>query len=146
MNLAVRQAEASDVPAIRALLADAGLPVADVGAQTAAWFVLAMEGGALIGTAAVEPCGSFGLLRSLAVRPDRRGRGVGQRLVAECESRADAAKLRGLYLLTTTARHYLAALGYDELERWELPESVRETEQYRTLCPKTAVAMMKRLR
>ena len=56
------------------------------------------------------------------------------------------AKLRGLHLLTTTARHFFGALGYDELEHWGLPESIRETEEYRVLCPRTAVAMMKRLR
>ena len=141
-----RQAEASDVAAIRALLAAANLPTADLTARRAPWFLLAVEGDAAIGTVAVEPCGGFGLLRSLAVRPDRHGAGIARRLVAEAEERADQARLRGLYLLTTTARHFFAALGYDELEHWELPEAIRDTEEYRTLCPKSAVAMMKRLR
>jgi amino-acid N-acetyltransferase len=141
-----RQAEAGDLSAIRALLKAASLPTADITAQTAPWFLLAIEGDAMIGTAAVEPCGSFGLLRSLAVRPEARGQGIARRLVTACETRAEGARLRGLYLLTTTARHFFSALGYDELEHWELPEAIRGTEQYRTLCPRTAVAMMKRLR
>jgi amino-acid N-acetyltransferase len=141
-----RQAEAGDVSAIRALLKAASLPTADLSVQTAPQFLLAVEGDVVVGTGAVEPCGGFGLLRSLAVQPAQRGKGIGRRLVAECEARATQARLRGLYLLTTTARHFFSALGYDELEHWELPEAIRGTEEYRTLCPKTAVAMMKRLR
>lgn len=141
-----RAAGASDIAAIRALLEAASLPTADLSTRSAPWFLLAVEGDRVVGTVAVEACGSFGLLRSLAVRQDRRGQGIGRRLVTESEARADQARLCGLYLLTTTARHFFAALGYDELERWELPESIRETLEYRVLCPETAVAMMKRLR
>jgi hypothetical protein len=36
--------------------------------------------------------------------------------------------------------------SYNELEHCELPGAIRETEESCTLCPKTAVAMMKRLR
>jgi amino-acid N-acetyltransferase len=145
-QVVTRQAEASEAAAIRALLAAGSLPTADITARSAPWFLLAVEGDGVIGTVAVEPCGSFGLLRSLAVRPEQRGQGIGRRLVAEAEERAEEARLHGLYLLTTTARHFFAALGYDELEHWELPEAIRDTEEYRALCPKTATAMMKRLR
>jgi amino-acid N-acetyltransferase len=145
-DIVARQAQAGDVSAICALLVAASLPTADITAQTAPWFLLAVDGDVVVGTAAVEPCGSFGLVRSLAVRPDRRGQGIGRHLVTECEARADEARLRGLYLLTTTAEPFFRAVGYDELEHWELPESIRDTEEYRSLCPETATAMMKRLR
>lgn len=143
--VATRRAEAGDLPAIRALLGATGLPAADITAWSAPWFLLAVEGDVVVGTAAVEPCGSFGLLRSLAVRPDRRGQGIGRHLVAACEARADEARLRGLYLLTTTARHFFRALDYDDLEHWELPEAIRETTEYDSAC-RGSKAMMKRLR
>lgn len=143
--VATRRAEAGDLPAIRALLGATGLPTADITAWSAPWFLLAVEGDVVVGTAAVEPCGSFGLLRSLAVRPDRRGQGIGRHLVAACEARADEARLRGLYLLTTTAGHFFRALDYDDLEHWELPEAIRETKEYDSAC-RGSKAMMKRLR
>lgn len=143
--VATRRAEAGDLPAIRALLGATGLPTADITAWSAPWFLLAVEGDVVVGTAAVEPCGSFGLLRSLAVRPDRRGQGIGRHLVAACEARADEARLRGLYLLTTTARHFFRALDYDDLEHWELPEAIRETKEYDS-ARRGSKAMMKRLR
>lgn len=145
-TILTRQAQAKDAPAIHALLHAAGLPTADAAAASARWFLVAMDADLAVGTVALEPCGSFGLLRSLAVRADRRAEGIGRHLVAACEARADALRLRGLYLLTAAARHFFAALGYDELEHWELPEVIRDTAEYRTHCPPGTVAMMKRLR
>jgi amino-acid N-acetyltransferase len=140
----LRPAEVADIAEIRSLLAGTNLPTADITETRAPWFIVAAEGDLLIGTVAVEPCGSFGLLRSLAVRPQARGRGIGRRLVAATEANATRAGLRGLYLLTAWAGRFFEGLGYDELERWELPEPVRLTAEFRSLCPKTAIAMMKR--
>ena len=144
-SIVLRQAETSEIAEIRALLAAAYLPVADANDSHVPCFLVAAETHGIIGTVAVEPCGGYGLLRSLAVRPEARGRGIGRRLVTECETRARQTGLRGLYLLTTTAERFFGTLGYDELERWELPESVRRTEAFRSLCPESAIAMMKRL-
>ncbi|HQR53350.1 MAG TPA: GNAT family N-acetyltransferase [Burkholderiales bacterium] len=144
-SVVIRQAEAGDAAAIASLLQAAGLP-AGIATGTVPWFSIALEGDEAVGTVAVEPCGGFGLLRSLAVHADRRGAGIGCSLVAECEARADAARLRGLYLLTTTARHFFRARGYDDLEHWELPEVIRDTAEYRTQSARGAVALMKRLR
>ena len=57
----------ADLPAIRALLAAAGLPVADLAATPPADFWGCREGTALIGVIGLEPYGSVALLRSLAV-------------------------------------------------------------------------------
>jgi len=142
----VRQAAPTDLPAIRALLDANGLPAADLSDKHAPWFLVATAHDAIIGSVAVEPCGSFGLLRSLAVYATARGQGVARRLVEAIEARAEGERLRGLYLLTTSGETFFARLGYARLERWELPESIRRTEAFRSLCPDTAMAMMKRLR
>jgi amino-acid N-acetyltransferase len=141
----VRQASSSDLPAIRALLEATGLPTADLADMQIPWFLVAAAPQGIIGSAAVEPCGGFGLLRSLSVHATARGQGVARSLVEAVEAQARSEDLRGLYLLTNIGETFFARLGYMELERWELPESIRRTRAYRELCPQTARAMMKRL-
>ena len=82
----------ADLPAIRALLAAAGLPVADLAATPPADFWGCREGTALIGVIGLEPYGSVALLRSLAVAPDGQGQGLGTALLAHAER---AARRRG---------------------------------------------------
>ena len=46
-----------------------------------------------------------------------------------------------LYLLTTDADRYFAALGFKRIERSEAPAQIQATTQFRSLCPKSAVCM-----
>ena len=90
-----------------------------------------------------EASGCCGPSRCVRRRADKASLGGSSPRVKHAPT---GARLRGLYLLTTTAEPFFRAVGYDELEHWELPESIRDTEEYRSLCPETATAMMKRLR
>ncbi len=76
--VAIRASAREDDDAIRAFLQAAGLPAADVetGRQE---YLLAEEGGRLVGTVGLERVGQDGLSRSLAVAPERRGRGLAAR-------------------------------------------------------------------
>jgi amino-acid N-acetyltransferase len=60
----------ADLPTVRARLAAAGLPVADLPAAHLDDFWGCREGTALIGVIGLEPYGAVALLRSLAVAPD----------------------------------------------------------------------------
>ncbi len=75
-------------------------------------FLLAVDGGRLIGAIGVEPHGSDGLLRSLVVDPNWRGHGVGSALVQAAEEGARTSGLRSLWLLTTDASEYFTRHGY----------------------------------
>lgn len=94
---------------------------------------------------AVEPYGGAGLLRSLAVAPEARGRGLGVRLVDAAEARARADGLGALYLLTTTAAPFFEARGYALVDRTEVPEPVRQSAEFASVCPSTAASLGKRL-
>lgn len=98
-----------------------------------------------VGCVGLERHGDVGLLRSLAVRPDRRGEGLGSDLVAAIEREASARGLGELYLLTTDAAEFFAALGYERVRRESVPEAIRESEEFADLCPDSAVAMRTRL-
>lgn len=129
----------------RALLEEAALPVADLRPAALPEFFAAWDEGHLVGVVAVEPLGREGLLRSLAVRPESRGRGTGRRLVAVAEAHARERGMQALYLLTTTAEGFFSRAGYRRVSRAEAPDSVRGTAEFRTVCPATATLMGKRV-
>lgn len=132
-------------PEIRALLVDSGLPVADLDAS-AIDFIVAADGGGILGVVGVEPFDDAGLLRSLAVRGAMRGTGAGLALVRAAESHARSLGLARLVLLTQTAAPFFSRQGYDTIERHAAPSSVQGSAEFRSICPASATCMIKHLR
>jgi amino-acid N-acetyltransferase len=131
--------------AAKALLTAAGLPTADLAAEHFAHFIAvgpAYAPEALIG---LQPYGDVALLRSLVVSPTTRGKGYGGALVAEIEAYAQQLGVRELYLLTNSAEAFFSRRGYSSLERADVPEAIRQTAEFSSLCPASAVCMHKRI-
>src|ERR1700757_4607558 len=107
----VRRGNASDLPAIAALLEHSGLPTADLksSAELQTWLVETGEG--VIGVIALERFGSEALLRSLVVVAAYRKLGIGRRLVSQVEDSARCEGLKRLVLLTETAEPFFRSLG-----------------------------------
>jgi len=126
------------------MLANAGLPTADLGTSDLQLWLLE-AGGALVGVIALERFGSEALLRSLAVAPAHRKRGVGRRLVARLEEDARAAGVRRLVLLTETAETFFRSLDYRVIDRSSVGEAPRQSAEFRSLCPVSAICMSKTL-
>lgn len=140
-----RLAQPDDFPAIISLLAACHLPTDDLNVAGINNFLVAISGNTLVGVCGLEVFGTAGLPRSLAVEPEWRGRGIGERLVAENERRARDAGVGVLYLLTTTAETYLQRLGYENVLRDTVPEAIAAHAQFRGLCPASAKCLGKRL-
>ncbi len=144
----LRPARADDLAAIERLLTASSLPLAGV-AEALPSFVVAeiatRDGSDLVGVAGLEVCCDNALLRSVAVRPEWRARGVGRALVTRVIAEAEARGIRALYLLTTTAEHYFPSFGFRTIARDEVPRDVRETEEFRSACPASATVMCCRL-
>jgi amino-acid N-acetyltransferase len=138
--LEIRPAKARDFEEVRALLGLAGLPTADVADDAGAYF-LAVRAAELLGCVGLERHGNFGLLRSLAVTPDARGQGVGAALIRTVLEAARSQEVRALYLLTTTAAEYFPRVGFQEIDRTQVPASVRASSEFASLCPSTATVM-----
>jgi len=139
----LRPARPTDLSAIEQLLRGSQLPLAGV-AEAIPGFVVAEYEGDIVGTAALEVCCHNALLRSVAVTPEWRSRGLGRALVTRVIADAEARGLRALYLLTTTAEHYFPSFGFREIRRDQVPAEVRETEEFRSACPASAVAMCRK--
>ncbi|MGE0439344.1 MAG: arsenic resistance N-acetyltransferase ArsN2 [Gemmatimonadales bacterium] len=142
--VSIGPAGAEDFGAVTALLTANALPVADLHPPLAD-FLLAREGGRVIGTIGLERYGAAGLLRSLAVDPDRRSHGIGGRLVTALEAHAAATGIGTLYLLTTTAADYFARRRYEVIGRDLAPEAVRRSAEFAALCPASAVCLRRAL-
>lgn len=136
----IRQALPTEWDAIAALLTTAQLPL-DGAHELADRFLVAEAGGELLGCAVVESFGSAGLLRSVGVVPTRRSRGVGHALVTDLIASSRNGGLGALYLLTTTADRYFSRLGFEVIERADVPESLRDSVEFRSACPASATVM-----
>lgn len=143
--IVIRPAVPEDLSPVLDLLAAAILPRAGVEEQFGDGYAVAEEAGRVVGAAGVERYGSHGLLRSVVVDADRRGRGIGEALVRDRLAWADAAGIEALYLLTTTTPGFFARLGFEEIERSWAPATVQASAEFASLCPSDAVAMALRL-
>lgn len=139
-SVTLRAAVNEDLGAIEQLLLASDLPVAGV-AEALRDFIVAESLEQLVGVAGLEVCGEHGLLRSTAVLPSWRDRGLGRQLIERIIADAEAHGLRSLYLLTTTAERYFPSFGFVLTTREAVPASVRETAEFRDACPASATVM-----
>lgn len=134
------------VPAIASLLSESGLPIDDLLAQDLSLFRVLMTGDHLNAVGGLERCGNSALIRSIATSADMRGRGIAGELVDELERLAAEEGFDSLYLLTESAERYFGARGYAIVDRKDVPESIRDSRQFSSLCPDSATVMCKPLR
>lgn len=144
-DASLRPAGLKDLPRVEKLLTDSKLPLDGV-KESLQDFVVAEAGGDIVGVAGLEVCCDDALLRSVAVRPEWRSKGVGRALVHRAIAEAESRGLRALYLLTTTAEHYFPSFGFTKVDRAAIPEPVRATKEFTQACPASAIAMARALR
>jgi amino-acid N-acetyltransferase len=147
----VRRAEPRDADTVVALVAGAGLPVDGVldgaggsAGESASEFFVAVRAAEIVGCCGLEVYGGDALLRSLAVAEGERGRGTGARLVERALSEARRLGLESVTLLTTSASGYFPRFGFREVGREDVPAGVRESGEFRGVCPSTATVMILR--
>lgn len=138
----------ADSPGIRekiiALLQQNHLPVSDIGEHTLL-FAFTDDNDSLIGSAGLEIFDRIALVRSISVQPSQQHSGLGSIIIKELENIAREKSITDLYLLTTTADKFFSRQGYSVVKRNELPESIRKTSEFTSVCPASAIAMKKAL-
>ncbi|MEM1402778.1 MAG: arsenic resistance N-acetyltransferase ArsN2 [Pseudomonadota bacterium] len=130
---------------ITALLESSGLPTDDLQTLDLSLFRVVVSEGQLEAVGGLERLGCLALLRSLATVEGARSRGLGRQLVKELLALAQAEGVEEVYLLTESAEQYFSSLGFREIDRAFVPQGIKESEQFSSLCPGTATVMMKQL-
>lgn len=135
-----RTAEKKDLAEIKEILKQSNLPTEDCDSHVDN-FIVAEQERKIIGTGGIEIYGALGLVRSIVVIPEYRGKGISREILTILESRAYDRGVNILYLLTETAEEYFKNLGFSVKNRLETPEAIVNTKQFSNLCPSTAKVM-----
>jgi amino-acid N-acetyltransferase len=142
--LSLRDAQPADLPDVLALLGRAHLPTAGV-EDTLPHFVIAEDGGRIVGAVGLELYGASALLRSAAVEESWRGYGVGRTLIDRALKIARDRGVTDVFLLTTTAEHYFPRFGFSCVSRESVAPEVQGSIEFKEACPASAVVMRKSL-
>ena len=137
----IRSARHSDLQAVEALLTRCKLPVEGLPDFFDIGYCVFEIGDQIAGSAGMEIYSSFGLLRSVAVSEELRGKRIAEQLI---RNRLQFARNRGLshvYLLTTTADSYFVRFAFQKLLRSQLPAAIRESKEFSSICPDSAIVM-----
>jgi amino-acid N-acetyltransferase len=134
-------ARESDWEQLVGLLASSGLPAEGLEEHLPTTLVV-REGGRILGSVALEMYGSDALLRSLAVSAECRGRGLGRRLAVSALDLAGSLGAARVYLLTETAASFFRRIGFRDVPRSDVPERLRGSLEFASLCPLAAEVLM----
>lgn len=141
----IRWAAPADLAPVLALLTESGLITSGV-AEHIAGFLVAEDGGRVVGSAGVEIYGDAALLRSVAVAPSRRGQGLGARLVGDALAAARGNGARTIALLTEDAGPFFRRFGFSESARERLDPRLLASSQLTDPSCATALIMSMELR
>lgn len=140
LKIAVTDAERQSAIAI---LQSHNLPTADIDEDKLLYVLQRAE--KIIGTAGLEIFDDCALLRSVSVLNDEKGKGYGRIINSEIENFAKESGINCMYLLTTTAKDFFDRQGYCVIKREDAPETIRQTGEFLSLCPASAILMKKRI-
>ena len=140
----IRAATATELVPVLDLLERCALPVMGLSDHVDTLLV-ADNGTRVVGSAALELHGDNALLRSVAVDASARGKGLGQRLTLAALDLARSRGTRDVFLLTTTAETFFFRFGFEPAERTNVPDAVRQSVEFTSACPASAVVLRKHL-
>ncbi len=130
-----------EVEDVRSLLKRSHLPTEGID-ELGPNLIAAIVAGRVVGASGLEIHGSDGLLRSVVVADEWRGRGLGGELVRRTIDSATRQGLGNVYLLTEGAAEYFEAYGFTSIDRSAVTGHVVESAEFSHLCPSSAVAMI----
>lgn len=142
--MTIRSGTEADFDAIRHLLEADALPTSDLSPQSMGDFLVVSTSDEIVGCVGLERHETLGLLRSLVVARSERGKQLGKHLTDAALKRAQQRNIETVFLLTNTARDFFANRGFEVVDRRDVPNAIRGTSEFSSLCPASATVMARR--
>lgn len=128
-NLAVRKPEVEEAQAIHDLIAQYARerlllprPMNQI-YETLRDFYVCEEGGMIVGCGALHLWSDLAEIRSLAVSPEYRNRGIGSRIVRACMEEARRLHVREVFMLTFQPA-FFEKLGFARVSKQRFPHKI----------------------
>lgn len=128
-DFTIDQAEAKDVPEMAAVLHQADLLTYDLLSPRSCYWVVRDDQQRIIATAGLEFGSKAALLRSVAVLPDARSRGLAHVLADHAFQEAASNGYHDVYLFSVHAGGYWQRLGFEEVPVEEMVEVLPDVPQ-----------------
>jgi amino-acid N-acetyltransferase len=128
-----------DINQVRSLLQENNLPVSDLNEQII--FFVEKNADKIVAVGGMESSGKDAIIRSIAVSDDNKGKGLGGKITRKLLKYAQETGKKDIYLLTTTAEDYFPKYGFKKIDRRIVPADVKNSSQYKDVCPDSAVVM-----
>lgn len=132
--------DTKSLDAFRSLLKSSKLPADDL--DFANHLLIGFyDGTEPVATGGLELYGPYALLRSLSVKMGIRGQSLGSSITDHLIAEARKKKIKAIYLLTETARVFFMKKGFKDIDRNTVPDEVKASSEFSTVCPTTATCM-----
>lgn len=130
----------NDMPQAINLIAQSGLSTEDLNQKNQMLFAL-KDNKDMVATCGLELYDKVALLRSFAVIESHRNTGLGKQIYSEILQEAVNLRIETLYLLTTTAEKFFTRHAWSAIKREMMPESIKLSKEFSSICPSSAVCM-----
>jgi amino-acid N-acetyltransferase len=126
---------------LKAFLRQSKLPYQDIAPGKSVFQVFVNDAGKIIASGGIEFYSGYALLRSLAVAQEHQGKSIGREMVNDLLRRARSKSAMEVFLLTETAPDYFRKLGFNDRSRDSVPDAIKISSEFSTVCPTSAVCL-----
>lgn len=144
MKIQPELTQRKDLSAVTAFLQANNLPVLDLAEENVEIYTKYIQE-ELVATIGLEKYGDKALLRSLAVKEEFRNLNLAHTMITGLFDLCYSEGITDVYLLTTTADKYFRRKGFVPIEREQVPATIRQTREFTSICPSSAVVMHRKV-
>ncbi|MEQ9310028.1 MAG: arsenic resistance N-acetyltransferase ArsN2 [Balneolaceae bacterium] len=139
-NASIVNAAQSDLNEIEDILRRNNLPIKDFSESEIVFYIVKDEN-EIIACAGIEKFENIALLRSVVIKEELRGAGLGSQFIDQILFKVKESNFIELYLLTENAEGFFSKKRFTSINREKAPECIKTSSEFSSICPSTAILM-----